>query len=357
MNDFLTYLAWRAVQGIRAEPGDMVLVLDHAGRAGLAQEIALQLDVAGATPLIDHAPPDYVASMLTHARPDALQHFARHRATWWQQADKIIALSAGTLDLTGVPKANIEVWSRGQEMLTAIEESRRLPNIVVAVPTLAKAQAINTTLAELDAHVELAMRATLWDLQARIERVSMADANAETLMLRTGDHHELRMRRAGRVWMSDDGYIDPADIAKGAIVSNLPAGSIYTTVIEDSAEGELFVPVAGNARDVVFYFQQGRVTRIEAASGADELNAYFDAHEGEPRRISHIGMGLNPYLHKRIGWTIVDEHIIGALFIAFGENRYMGGQNISNLNEDYAVENATLIVDGRTVLLSGQVVG
>ncbi len=217
MNDFLTYLAWRAVQGIGAEPGDMVLVLDHAGREGLAQEIALQLDVAGATPLIDHAPPDYVASMLTHARPDALQHFAKHRATWWQQADKIIALSAGTLNLAGVSTANIEVWSRGQEMLTAIEESRRLPNIVVAVPTLVKAQAINTTLAELDAHVEPAMRATLWDLQGSIERVSMTNMDAQTLTLRTGERHELRMRRAGREWMSDDGYIDPSDIAKGEI--------------------------------------------------------------------------------------------------------------------------------------------
>ncbi len=128
-------------------------------------------------------------------------------------------------------------------------------------------------------------------------------------------------------------------------------------MIEDSAEGELFVPVAGNARDVVFYFQHGRATRIEAANGASELSAHLDAHEGEPRRISHIGIGLNPYLHKHIGWTIVDEHIIGSLFIAFGENRYMGGQNISNLNEDYALENATLMVDGRTVLLNGQVVG
>jgi hypothetical protein len=34
---------------------------------------------------------------------------------------------------------------------------------------------------------------------------------------------------------------------------------------------------------------------------------------------------------------LADEHIHGSLFIALGENRYMGGQNASSLNKDYAL--------------------
>jgi len=34
----------------------------------------------------------------------------------------------------------------------------------------------------------------------------------------------------------------------------------------------------------------------------------FDQHTGEPRCISHIGIGLNPYLKRMIGWPLVDEH-------------------------------------------------
>ncbi len=357
MNDFLRYLAWRSVQGIRPEPGDLVLVLDHAGRDGLAQEIALQLDIIGATPLVDYAPPDYVTSMLAHSRTEAFTHFVKHRAEWWQRADKIIALSAGTLDLSDVPQANVEAWARGQEALTEIEEARHLPNLVVAVPTHAKAQPLGMTLDALDAHIEPAMRATLWDLQRQIERISIPSMNAQTLLVRSGHGHELRLSRRGRTWLADDGYIDPSDIARGAIVSNLPAGSIYTTVIEDSAEGSLFLSHAGPARDVVFHFQQGRAVVIEAASGAEALNAAFDMHTGEPRRISHFGIGLNPFLRQRIGWTLVDEHVLGSLFIAFGENRYMGGQNVSSLNEDYAIEGASVFADTNPILLNGQVVG
>ena len=184
----------------------------------------------------------------------------------------------------------------------------------------------------------------------------MAAEHTHTLVLRTGDQHELHLRRNGRVWLADDGYIDPSDIAKGAIVSNLPAGSIYTTVIEDATHGTLYLPQVGNARDVVFHFQGGRAAVIEAASGAQELNTYFDAHDGESRRISHIGIGLNPFLQKHIGWTIVDEHIIGSLFIAFGENRYMGGQNASALNVDFELAGATLFADTRPLMLQGMFV-
>ena len=118
----------------------------------------------------------------------------------------------------------------------------------------------------------------------------------------------------------------------------------------------MWLPKAAGATDVVFHFAKGRIERIEAASGAEALNEMFDSHTGEPRRVSHIGLGLNPYLHQPIGWTLVDEHILGALFIAFGENRYMGGQNESSLNVDFALSGTTLEVGGRTVVLEGDVI-
>jgi leucyl aminopeptidase (aminopeptidase T) len=103
------------------------------------------------------------------------------------------------------------------------------------------------------------------------------------------------------------------------------------------------LPQASEARDVILRFADGRITEIAAAGGADALRAMFDRHSGEPRRISHIGIGLNPYLHHPLTWVLLDEHIHGALFIAFGENRYMGGENESSLNVDYTLPGATLL--------------
>lgn len=136
---------------------------------------------------------------------------------------------------------------------------------------------------------------------------------------------------------------------------NLPSGSVYTTVRESATQGSLWLPQAGQAREVVLHFVEGRIVAIDAASAGDWLAAMHDRHSGEPRRVSHIGIGLNPYLAQTIGWTLVDEHQHGSVFIALGENRYLGGQNASSLNVDYAIPGATVLVDDRLIVAQGRV--
>jgi leucyl aminopeptidase (aminopeptidase T) len=96
------------------------------------------------------------------------------------------------------------------------------------------------------------------------------------------------------------------------------------------------------------------VARIEATTGARDLEALFDAHSGEPRHVSHVGVGLNPALSRPIGWTLVDQHIRGAFFVALGENRYMGGDNASSLNIDFCNPQATVEIDGRVLASEGR---
>jgi leucyl aminopeptidase (aminopeptidase T) len=342
--DNIGYLAWRIVQGVGAQPGELIVVQDHAGHDGLLRAICLTLDTAGATPLPEIAPPDHVRQMLLAATPAHMATYDARRAVFMQQADRIIALSGGHLDLAGVSQPAIEAWQAALGRLAEIEEAKRTPNLVVAVPTSPKAQQLGISLEALEAHVLPALTASVLDVQNAILWMRHK-LEARRLVVHSGDGHALHVDRGDRLIHTDDGYIDDEDRARGAVVSNLPAGSLYFTVIEDSAEGSLFLPAAGAARDAVLRFERGRVVTIEAASGADALNALFDAHTGEARRISHIGLGLNPFLRQPIGWTLVDEHVYGTAFIAFGENRYMGGQNESSLNEDFAVTGARIEAD------------
>ena len=140
-----------------------------------------------------------------------------------------------------------------------------------------------------------ALTASVDELQAEIERVLSAVDGGETLTIHSGEGQALTLQQGGRAWLSDDGRIDTDDRQRGAVVSNLPAGSIYTTVLEDRAEGSLWLPKAGDAEEVVLHFEQGRIRAIEAARGGEALGTWLDEHSGEPRRISHIGVGLNPY--------------------------------------------------------------
>ena len=122
------------------------------------------------------------------------------------------------------------------------------------------------------------------------------------------------MGRGGRPLLVDDGVVDEHDIAAGAVVSNLPAGSVYWTVLEDRTRGLL--ETADGA--VPQFDEQGRII-------GDQLI-------GE--RVGHVGIATNPLVISDIGWTIVDEHRAGAIFVSIGENRYMGGSNASAVNVD-----------------------
>jgi leucyl aminopeptidase (aminopeptidase T) len=341
MSDYIGYLAWRIVEGVGTQAGDLIMVMDHAGRDDLLRAVILAIEMRGAVALPELAPPEHVANLLKAAKHEHLERFDQRRALFMERCDRIIVLTAGYFDASGIPTEAFEAWSAAQGRLSEIEEARRIPNLVVAVPTAAQAQRLGISLRELEDHLVPALNASVLDVQNAIIRTRYK-LDSRRLVIRSGAGHELRLDRGDRALLSDDGYIDEEDRAAGAVVSNLPAAAVYFTVLEHSASGSLYLPQAGPAREAVLHFHDGRVDRIEAASSADALAALFDAHSGEPRRISHVGIGLNPHLRRPIGWTLVDEHVYGSLFVAFGENRYMGGQNTSSLNEDFALHNAKI---------------
>lgn len=357
MSDLWDTIAARAVQGVGVQPGELVLIHEHAGHPVALAALLGAVEQAGATPLPEIAPPAYVVRLLATTDAAHLATWDRHWSRWGAEAARVIRLTGGGLpDLGDVDSAALAAWQAAQNRFTAVTEARHLPTLVLAVPTEALVARCGLPLATLEAVVLPALAVPAATLQAGIARLLARAQGGQHLTLESGAGHVLGCRLGDRPWMSDDGVIDAADLAAGACVSNLPAGSIYTTVLEDSAEGTLALPQAGPARDVVFRFAAGRIVDIQAAQRAAALAAWLDSHSGEPRRISHLGLACNPALMGPIGWTIVDEHVPGMGFLALGENRYMGGQNASSLNVDYAIPNLTIRVDDHLLVREGKLV-
>jgi leucyl aminopeptidase (aminopeptidase T) len=349
-------IALRMVQGLGVQPGELIDVRDSSGCQEALLETALAIETVGATPLIQLVSPDYLARLWDEVPLQTLAQWDRHRQDWMREVDRVLVLAGARPDFSLTPRPGREAWDQAQYRLTVIEEERRLPYLLAAIPTEPGARQLGLSLDEFEAVLLPALCASVEQLQQEIARV-LAIARGDThLTLHSGDSCVLHLDRGDRPWLSDDGCIDDEDRRRGAIVSNLPAGSVYTTVLEDQTQGSLWLPKAGAAQEVVFYFADGRVVEIEAPSGADQLIRELDSHSGEPRRISHIGLGLNPSLHRPVGWTLVDEHVHGHLFLALGENQYMGGQNESSINVDYALSGATLLAGERTIVSQGKVV-
>lgn len=348
-------LARRLVVGLEVHPGELIQVRGDPGSYAFLLEVLLAIELAGATPLPELLPGVYYQRLLASAPLETLGEWHRRRMPLLEQVDRVLTFQRPPLDLSAVPAEARRAWERATSNLIRLEEERKLPVLAAALPSAAWAEHLGIPRKDLETHMMPALTAASEELQAEIERLLSAVGDGRTMMVHSGEGHTLSLQQGGRPWLSDDGRIDAADRERGAVVSNLPAGSIYTTVLEDQTEGSLYLPRAGEAEQVVFHFEGGRIQAIEAARGAEALAEWLDEHPGEPRRISHIGVGLNPYLREPIGWTIVDEHVHGCLFFALGENRYMGGANASSLNVDYTIPNASLLVEGRSVVAEGLV--
>lgn len=357
MSDTWYEVALRIVRGLGAKPGELVQIRDRAGRYDVLQDILLAVEMAGATPLPEIIPPEYMRRMLSGAEIKYLSRWDFHRQRWMSSTDRIIVLEGAEMDESSVPSAKFEAWRSSAHRLTETEERLGpLPFMLAAIPTEERAKALGLTLEDLEKRVIPALLARPGELRETASRVLEAVRGARTMILRSGRRHELNLSIGDRRWISDDGLVTDENVERGGVVSNLPAGSVYTTVIEGDTEGELWLPKAGTARDVILRFKNGRVSEIFAKSGVDELKAMFDAHSGEARRISHIGVGLNPALDNPLGWTLVDENMAGHVFVAFGENRYMGGKNASSLNVDFSIAGATLEMDRKIVVETGALV-
>ncbi len=349
-------LAQRIVAGLNVQPGELIQVRDHIDRPEVLQEVLLAIDLAGATPLLDFQSPAYLNRWLAEATPEAIRQSSHHRLKQLAEIDRVLSFSGGIPDFTLAAPATLAAWHALDEAITAIEEERLLPVLVVAMPTQQRAALLKMSLLALEAHLLPAHLLSIAESHRLIDD-ALTRVAGQTITIHTGPDHILYLDHGDRAWHSDDGVIDEADRQRKTIVSNLPAGSIYTTVVETLTHGTLYLPKVFEAREVVLHFAAGRITQIEAAHGADQVGAWLDDHSGEPRRISHIGIGLNPHLRQPIGWTLIDEHVIGALFLALGENCYMGGQNESSLNHDFALQGASLLVDGRVIVHAGQYAG
>ncbi len=347
-------VAERAIYGLGVRAGELVQVREHSGRWEVVQEMLLAIERAGATPLLEITTPTYLKRLLNEAPLSYLLNWDEHRLRWMAEVDRVLVLQGAGLEVETLDPDALDAWSSAVQRLTDLEEERRLPYMLVAVPTRERAQMLGIRLEDLERYVVPALLVPAEELRRHIDQVLSTVAGASKLTICTGAGLTLHLDRGRRRWLSDDGRVDEGDRIEGAITSNLPAGALYTTVLEDRTEGQVFIPRAAGAEDVVLTFQKGEITRVEAAKNARAFEEMLERHTGDCRRVGHIGIGLNPILRRPIGWTVVDEHVYGMLFLSLGENRYMGGKNESSLNADFALPGATLIADGRTIVVEGK---
>lgn len=343
----------RIVQGLDARMGELILVRECSGRYDVLQEILLAIEEAGAVPMPQISPARYLERLWGVGTLTYLSRWDHRRADMLETVDRVLVLGGDAPDIDGADRHLYGAWAQAEERLTQIEDHRRLPHLMVAVPTAKRAFDMGITLDALDARVLPALNVPAHALSGEITRVLAAVQNALTLTVRAATGHELTLKRGSRRWVGEDGCIDQSDRARGAVVSMLPAGSLSCAPLEDLTEGNVYLPRLHGARDVTLHVNAGRIVHVDARTQSEQtrINGWLDGFHGEPRRVGCVGIGLNPGLSETVGWPQVDACAFGRVSVTLGDNRHLGGSNASSLSLMLGLERVTLLADGVNVLL------
>lgn len=315
-----------------AQPGDRVLVEHSPAVAASAAAVASALTAQGAT--VDQA--SVGEAWLDEQRVATLTGYVTLRATGDQ-----------------LPRAPQPTPESSQRLkMTLRKTTTVLPDAALAMRagmTLPELEDYYAALLHLDDADPVQGFHALRDEQAALLVRLRA---ARSMRIESADT-ELTLLVAGRLWQNSYGR------------RNIPSGEMFTSPLEDSAEGIIHLDVpnfklATPVRGVTLEFRQGELVKASAVQGDAALQAAIATDAGA-RRLGELGIGGNRRMTKILGSTLFDEKIAGTVHLALGRSYpQTGGVNDSAIHWDLIKDlrsGGRLSLDGEPFIDNGHFVG
>lgn len=142
-----------------------------------------------------------------------------------------------------------------------------------------------------------------------------------------GEDTDLTLSVDGRNWINSNGKL------------NIPDGEIYTSPIEESAQGTILFDYPaifqGNEVDQIrLTFEKGEVIKAEAKQGEAFLNQMLQA-DPNAKRLGEVAIGTNSHIQQHTRNILFDEKIGGSCHLAVGFSLPgTGGKNTSAIHWD-----------------------
>jgi aminopeptidase len=142
-----------------------------------------------------------------------------------------------------------------------------------------------------------------------------------------GEKTDLTLSVDGRKWINCCGS------------NNFPDGEVFTSPVEDSAEGEIFFDFPaiyrGNeSHNIHVKFEKGKVVHATAEKGEDFFLKMINQDEGA-KFLGEVAFGTNDMIQDVTGNILFDEKIGGSIHLALGSSYpETGGKNSSGLHWD-----------------------
>ncbi len=196
------------------------------------------------------------------------------------------------------------------------------------------------------------MTANFREIAKNMKRIERLLRGTREVKLSSDNGTMLELRIDARAWVAEDTGV----CINAGQFTNLPAGEMFVSPVEGSANGTLVVDGAFGGTllesPAKFVVKDGYAQTIE---GPEWVTALFDTQPKEARNVAELGLGMNPQ-SKLVGNILEDEKVLGTAHIAFGDNSRFGGKVRCDFHADGIVKVPTLVIDGKSVLEAGKLV-
>lgn len=357
MNDeLLTAVARRIVRECaQVRAGESVYIEGRLDSARYLELLAFECELVGAQPLVVLQSDEARARRLRQLPAAQLETKAASWVEAVRAADVVFSmrLEDGHPQLfTEVPAGQLGADRRGRKQLAELifDGTRRW--VGSDCPTPDQAAMFGLDFDDYEAAFWRAFDIDYVALRERAERVCAILDGAGEVHITSPKGTDLRLRIDGRRLERDVGLVT-AEMP----FTNLPCGEICLSPLEDAVDGVVVFDKAywdGEwVEDLEAVFERGVARGVRAKRGLELFNDTMASASGGGNVIGELGIGLNPAVTRPCGNMLLDEKIIGTIHLAVGDNRSLGGANESSLHWDLLVMEPTVTIDGRPMLVAG----
>lgn len=322
------------------QKGDLVIIRASSPAAeSLVKAVYKRVLERGANPILRTSICDMSDIFIKCASDEQLDFVDPISKMEYEKVDKYISIGA-PLNLKNMARADKTKLARRSKATRELSElllSRSAKGeaswVVADVPTHALAQEAKMS---FDEYSEFLFNACFLNFENPVEKLLEMDKQQKqyceyldkcSKIRIVGEKTDITFSTKGRKWISCSG------------LNNYPDGEVFTSPVEDSAQGEIYFDFPaiyrGNeANKIHLTLKDGKVIKATADKGEEFLNSMLDMDEGA-RFVGEIAIGTNEMIQDVTGNILFDEKIGGSIHMAVGASYpETGGKNTSGLHWD-----------------------
>lgn len=358
-------VARNLVQAGMVKTGDKVLVSGSVRDAPLLEDIAIEVMKVGGDPLITISS-DRLARRSYDEVPVRFDDVTSPIGKMFvDNFDVQIAVDVGEREgvLAGVPVARTAARAKANEPINKAYYQRNVRFVNLGnglYPTATVSRRLGVPQSTVAKAFWSAASVSPASLRATAESQRRAIAKGKVVTIAAPNGTNISFAADADRALISDGALTAEKVKQGsaAAATWLPAGELMIPAVNGSANGKIVIDkylFEGRIiQSLTLTFRNGALESMTAANDMARMKAQYDAAGGAKDRFGYIDIGVNPETRLPVGSGRIIWTAPGSVVLGFGDNRGFGGTNESDFGVATQLGNATVKVDGTTIIDKGR---